>query len=104
MSRDDGWRTHCVVCVRAAFGIGRGTPYEAATWENNVAATSADLWFRSAALIFKSSGSHSAGQCAPWGKEASGYKPRSGGRMWPMAAAMGRRDNTRDEPRQGRLK
>ena len=25
--------------MRPAFGIGSGTPYEAATWENNVAAT-----------------------------------------------------------------
>ena len=31
-------------------------------------------------------------------------KPRSGGRIWPMATAMGKRSSTRDEPRQGRQK
>jgi hypothetical protein len=32
----------CPACVRPVFGIGSGTPYEAATWENNVAATPYD--------------------------------------------------------------
>jgi len=31
-------------------------------------------------------------------------KPRSGGRMWPMATAMGKRSRTRNEPREGRQK
>ena len=46
----------------------------------------------------------SAGKRTPWSKEASGCQPRSGGRMWPMATAMGRRSGTRNEPRQGRQK
>jgi len=46
----------------------------------------------------------SAGQSTPWGKEASGGKPRSGDRMWPVATAMGKRSRTRNDPRQGRQK
>jgi hypothetical protein len=38
-----GWRIHCLVCMRPAFCIGGGAPYEAATWGNDVAATPASL-------------------------------------------------------------